>query len=64
MLYWPTGGTAELDLRHAPGSFRLEWISIAAGDWGDAGTVTGGQVVALTPPNRGNWLAVITSQPY
>ena len=48
-----------LNLREAHGSFRLHWIDLAKGDWGKQETVSGGKVVQLAAPGKGNWVAAL-----
>jgi len=58
-LYFTNGGSVGLDLREAPGTFSLRWISIASGEWAGDATLTGGQVVPVAAPGEGMWVAAI-----
>ena len=59
-LYFPDGGSVELDLRAVPGSFSLRWIDIQTGDWGPTAMVTAGAWAALKAPAAGHWAAALT----
>lgn len=58
-LYFPDGGQIELDLRGAPGSFRLRWIDIGKGEWGPQAELTGGDWRVVAAPGKGHWAAAI-----
>ncbi len=58
-LYFTNGGAVGLNLRDAQGSFRLRWIDISKGEWGKQETVSGGKVVQLAAPGKGNWVAAL-----
>lgn len=60
VLYFTDGGTVDLDLGAANGSFTLRWIDIAAGEFQQESKIAAGRQLAVTAPGRGNWLAVIT----
>jgi hypothetical protein len=56
----PEPAGANLDLGPHPGTFSLRWLSIDKGEWGsEMSDIAGGEVVQLSPPDRGNWLAVV-----
>ncbi len=65
LVYLPEGGTADLDLGDARGSFRVQWFNPRKGGKlraGDVRRVRGGEVVALgNPPANADqdWLVVI-----
>jgi len=71
-LYFPNGGSVELDLSRAPGTFRVTWISVAmgipvetsqgGGHRATAKTIDGGRVVPLSAPYKGGWVAAIVKQ--
>jgi len=71
-LYFPNGGSVELDLSRAPGTFRVTWISVAmgipvetsqgGGHRAMAKTIDGGRVVPLSAPYKGGWVAAIVKQ--
>lgn len=50
LVYDEDGGTIELDLSAADGSFDVLWFDPASGERQEAGPVQGGGVVSLTPP--------------
>lgn len=59
-VYFPEGGSVELDLSGADGTFQLRWLEAATGTWQEGASVDGGQPVALTPPADGHWIALLT----
>ena len=63
-VYFPDGGAVGLDLKEAPGRFRLKWLDISNGSWLDESTLTGGRIVELsTPKTTGHW-TVLLKRPY
>ncbi len=60
-LYFTDGGSVGLDLRNAPGRFDLRWIDIATGDWGARDSVPGGEIVTVTAPGPGHWVAALVN---
>jgi hypothetical protein len=65
LVYLPTGGSSELDLREVTGQFTVNWFDTRSGGAlkrGSVATVAGGKVVALgMPPDNAteDWLAVV-----
>ena len=58
-VYFPAGGEVKLDLSAASGKFRLRWIDIRTGKWGQESEVRAGAALRLKAPGKGHWLAVI-----
>ena len=67
LVYLPNGGTSELDLRGASGTFTVKWFNPRAGGMLQTGStrqVSGGTKAALgQPPAEAteDWLAVISN---
>ncbi len=61
-IYFPDGGSVELDLRKHPGRYALRWIDIATGEWAGTKEVAGGTVATIAAPKKGHWLAVLVRQ--
>jgi len=59
-LYFPDGGSVDLDLRGQPGSYRVHWIDIGTGQAGHPERVSGGNWIPLRPPSHGHWAAAVT----
>lgn len=59
LVYFPEGGTRELDLSGAKGSFKVSWFNPReGGPVKDGGSVEGGKKVTLTAPDaKEDWLA-------
>ena len=62
-LYFPAGGSVQLDLKDVPGQLTVHWIDIKSGQLGEQQAITGGHPVAITAPGPGNWAAAIVRQP-
>jgi len=58
-LYFTDGGSVSLNLKDAPGGFEVRWIDIATGEWSKRETIIGGNLITLTAPARGHWVAAI-----
>ncbi|MEZ5277931.1 MAG: DUF5060 domain-containing protein [Opitutaceae bacterium] len=69
LVYLPNGGSVELDLSDAGGSFTIAWFNPRTGGdliEGSVSTVEGGSPVTLGPPPMDpgqDWLAVVRRQP-
>jgi hypothetical protein len=65
LIYLPEGGTTQLDLREAEGTFRIQWLDPRNGGplaQGSMSTVRGGETVGLGDPPRDvneDWLIVV-----
>ncbi len=69
VLYFTNGGSVDLDLSNASGTFKVTWISVSMGitvRTSAAGgyrlmdrTIKGGKVVTLSAPYKGGWVAAI-----
>jgi len=58
-LYFTDGGSVGLDLKDCKQSFKLKWLDLKTGNWGNEITVNGGGVVQISAPGKGGWLATI-----
>jgi hypothetical protein len=58
-LYFTNGGAVTLDIRNVSGPFQLHWIDITNGQWADIVNLSSGQVVPISAPSTGHWLAVL-----
>lgn len=61
-LYFPNGGSVELDLSDAQGDFNLRWVDVLKAEWAEQSTIAGGGLVELTPPGDGPSAASITRE--
>jgi hypothetical protein len=71
-VYFTHGGSVGLNLSDAPGNYDLAWISVSEGVITDttsaklygrtAKSIAGGQVVSLSTPYKGGWVAVISKK--
>ncbi len=59
-IYFPNGGTVELDIKDSKGTFSAQWLDIHACKWSDAKSIQGGKTVTLsTPEDTGYWACLI-----
>ncbi len=69
-LYFPNGGSVQLDLRAAPGPLAITWISVAMGTEVRSSqtggyrllneSIPGGRIIPIEAPyNKGGWVAAI-----
>jgi hypothetical protein len=58
-LYFADSGSVGLDLSADRGRFKLRWISVESGEWGEETLVDGGSVVTLFTPGQGGWAAAL-----
>lgn len=60
IIYFTQGGDITLDLTEYNTDFKISWIDISTGSWGDKSTIQGGEVVGISAPGNKGWFAVIT----
>jgi hypothetical protein len=60
-LYFPRGGSVGLRLPGLDGTYRVRWIDVETGDWGETADVGAGRSpsLQLTTPGPGMWAAAI-----
>lgn len=68
-VYFTDGGEVGLDLSNAAGTYEITWISVSMGITVETGqtlgrrkqekTIEGGNVVTLTAPYKGGWVAAV-----
>lgn len=58
-VYFPDGGTVELDLQEDSGQYRLRWLNAEKSQWENPEMVDGGQAVSLEAPGSGDWIALL-----
>jgi len=61
-LYFTDGGAVGLDLKAASGQLDVHWIDIGTGEWVKNAKVNGGNIVTITSPGKGHWVAAILKQ--
>lgn len=61
VVYFPSGGSVEIDLSHLAVRPRVIWISIDTGESGPEQSPETATGVVLSPPDGGNWVAVMVS---
>jgi hypothetical protein len=59
-LYFPDGGSVDLDLRRIPGNLQLRWLNIMESRWLRGPSMRGGRFVRLNSPGKGHWLALLS----
>lgn len=60
VVYFPDGGSVDLDLRGEEGTYARRWLHVEGADWHGEETVEAGGRLPLDPPHGGNWVAVLT----
>lgn len=61
-LYFPAGGSVQVDLSAATAGLSLHWIDIASGEWGPESKLQPRADVTISPPGKGNWVAAIVAE--
>ena len=59
VVYFPSGGTVQLDLSGAQGELTAHWINIDTGELGPQKAIQGGGKMELSPPGKENWAVAI-----
>lgn len=62
VVYFPQGGSVDLDLSKASGRLTLRWIHIDSGDWGPTAESDGGGKTTVQAPSVGNWCVAVTNE--
>jgi hypothetical protein len=62
LVYFPDGGSVQLDLSAAAGSFELRWMNLLNSEWGESESLQGGGEGVLTAPGAGHWAAILLKQ--
>ena len=62
VIYFTEGGDVTLDLSSCNADFKISWIDVSTGEWGDKTDIQGGTVVSITAPGDQGWFAVINKQ--
>ncbi len=60
VLYFTNGGQVGLDVKEYASTFRLKWLELNTGEWKSEHTFNGGQIVELSAPGTGSWVAVVS----
>jgi len=61
-VYFPDGGSVDLDLSGISGSFRMKWLDITGTKWTEPQAVQAGERLKLTAPGNGQWVVIIQKQ--
>ena len=61
-VYFPDGGTLELDISETKGRPQLRWLEIDRSTWNRPQTVTGGGTLELKTPGNGHWAALVLTE--
>jgi hypothetical protein len=63
LLYFTDGGEVTVKLGRPADMFRLKWINVKEGSWGNEASLSGADVARIRAPATGGWVAVITAYP-
>ena len=58
-VYFPDGGSVNLDLSHARANLKARWLDITGSRWAKEEMLESGGVVTLSPPGAGHWAVLI-----
>ena len=61
-VYFPAGGTVDIEIEPAGIEFHYRWISLNEGEWGDKGTLTASDHTKISTPDSGHWMIVIKQE--
>jgi hypothetical protein len=61
-VYFPDGGSVDLNLSGTQGAFSMKWLDIGNTKWQSAETVKGGSLMPLKTPGSGHWVALLTKK--
>ena len=53
-LYFPDGGSLQLDLRKSSGSYQMRWLDIMSSQWKESQQVDGGSLIPIEAPGKGH----------
>lgn len=59
VLFFPNGGSVDVNLVADKGQFLLRWVNISTGAWGEEAQISEDKQVTVTAPSTGPWAAVI-----
>jgi len=59
VVYFPDGGSVDLNLSGAAGQYTMKWLDIEQSRWARKKTVEGGGMIPLSPPGAGHWAVSI-----
>ncbi len=61
-VYFPQGGSVNLDLTPHAGKYFLQWLNVDSSTWEERSAVQGGATIPLNAPSNGYWVAVVTQK--
>ena len=61
-VYFPNGGEVRLDVSATKGMLKVHWIDVDTGEWGESQSVSGGNMINLVTPEKGNWVVAVVAE--
>jgi len=61
-VYFPNGGSVDLDLSEAAGQYVMKWLDITQSKWGRQQAVQGGRKVTLRTPGSGHRVVLLVQE--
>jgi hypothetical protein len=58
-VYFPDGGSVNLDMSGTDGNFTMKWLDISSSTWSDQVSLQPEAAIEITAPGDGQWLALI-----
>jgi hypothetical protein len=63
-VYFPDGGSVNLDMSDARGVFTMKWLDISGSTWSDQISLQADELVEVKAPGAGQWIAIISPGKY
>ncbi len=63
VLFFPRGGSVQVDLADAPGTLSRTWVEVGSGETRATGDLAGEGVTAIEAPDASPWVAVLLRNP-
>lgn len=63
-IYFPFGGTAEIDLETNDGNYQYRWIQFDDPTWSNPNMLSHDSKAEFTAPDSGHWILVLQNDPY
>ena len=58
-VYFPAGGTVNVEMESNGSDYQYRWINLDEGDWSESGTLTASDQTEISAPDSGHWIIVL-----
>ncbi|MGB3587334.1 MAG: putative collagen-binding domain-containing protein [Tunicatimonas sp.] len=62
-IYFPKNGEVTLNLKKIKAVGAVRWLNVLTSEWTEATEIDTEEMVNISPPEAGNWVALITEEP-